>query len=157
MVLVPASITSLNLSFVYSDIHISSSTSANVETLHISTQAGSINSDSPMLITNHTTINTLAGSIKGPFVLGEHLSLVTSAGAIDVQITPDLNVRSPKARVETTTSAGLLKVALLAPLVHRNQIEAKHTCSLGTITLQYPADWEGVVHGQTYAGIISMV
>ena len=156
MVVIPSSMPSLNLSFVYSDIHIASGISANIESLHISTQAGSINSESPMIYTNHTAVHTLAGSIKGSFILGDSLSLVTSAGSIDVEISPDLKVKSPKATLETTTNAGSLKISLLAPLIHRNQLSATHLCTLGTTNLRYPIDWEGVVHGQTSAGLISM-
>jgi hypothetical protein len=156
MVLIPSSIPSLNLTFVYSDIHISSGVTANMDRLHISTQAGSVNSEARFLSSHSTTINTLAGSIKGPYSLGDNLTLTTSAGAIDVEVSPDLKVASPKATLETTTQAGSLQLSLLAPLVHRYQISATHTCTLGTTNLRYPVDWEGVVHGQTSAGLIWM-
>ena len=156
MVLMPASMPSLNLSFVYSDIHISSGASSNIDNLQISAQAGSIVSESPDLYTKYAAIKTLAGSIKGPFILGDNLSLITSAGSIDVQISPDYKIKSTKANLETTAAAGTLHVALLAPLAHRDQITAKHTCTVGTSKIVYPQDWEGVVQAQTYAGIISM-
>jgi hypothetical protein len=106
--------------------------------------------------TNSASIKTSAGSIRGKYSLGESLYLASQAGAINVQVTVDTSVKSPKAIFQTQCNAGLTHVDLLSPLEHRNQIAASHRSQAGTVDIVYPKEWEGVVEGSTNAGSLRM-
>ena len=153
---IPSSTPFVNLSFIYSGIHISNSLDSNIGAIDVSTQAGSISSDTSRLTTNSTTIKTSAGSLKGKYTLGEFLSLTSQAGIIDIEVTMDTSIKSPEATFQTQTSAGSIHVNLLSPLKHRNQIISTHRCQAGSVNIIYPGEWEGVVEGSTAAGSLRM-
>jgi hypothetical protein len=150
---VPYSIPLLNLSLIYSDVY-TTGPASRIDTLSISTQAGSITCES-QISTNHSAISTLAGAIQGEYSLGESLSLTTSLGWVDVTIIPDRSIPSPKGTLITNSDAGRSHI-LLYPLGHRNQIAARHTAAMGNLCVDYPRDWEGTVLCQTHGGLVSM-
>jgi hypothetical protein len=126
-----------------------------IDSINISTLAGSIFTESSLLATT-TSISTHAGFIKGRYTLLKNLSLRSTAGGIDVEVLVDTRVTSRKARFLTQTSAGSTRVNLLPPLKHRNQIAARHHSSAGSMTLIYPQEWEGVVEAETSAGSLRL-
>lgn len=153
---VPSSTPFVGLSFIYSRIHISQSLHGDIGTLDLSTEAGSINSDTTDLSTDSTNVKTAAGSIEGHYTLGENLYLTSQAGSIDVEVEVDTTIKSPKANFQTHLSAGSTRVGLLPPLKHRNQIAAVHHSQAGNMNLVYPFDWEGMIEGSTSAGLVRM-
>ena len=153
---IPLSTQFVNLSFIYSGIHISETLRANIGTLDLSTEAGSIRSDTKVLNTNSTNMKTTAGSIRGHYTLGENLYLTSQAGSIDIEVEVDTTIKSPKANFHTHSSAGSIRVDLLPALKHRNQIAAVHHAQAGSVHLAYPYDWEGKVEGSTSAGSLKM-
>jgi hypothetical protein len=146
----------IDLTFLFFSIDISNSLQATVDSLDISTKAGSINAGNSDVYTTNTTIHTTAGSIHGKYTLGERLYLSASAGSISVSVAVDTTIKSTTGTFITRSDAGSTQVTLLAPLKHRNQIRAQHTSHAGSIGLYYPLDWEGIVEGQTTAGSIQM-
>jgi len=64
--------------------------------ISISNHAGSVISDSS-LPANTTSISTHAGKIQGRYTLSENLSLISSAGTINVEVLVNTNNPSPKA------------------------------------------------------------
>jgi DUF4097 and DUF4098 domain-containing protein YvlB len=124
--------------------------------MSISTRAGSIRSDAKHWKSEHTDINSGAGSINGHYILGNSMDLNTQAGSINVDIEVDTKIHSPKADLSTTSSAGSIRVDLLAPLEHRNRISAKHKTSMGSVRVSYPAEWEGVVVASTTTGSLKV-
>src|SRR5947207_9837979 len=153
---IPSSTPFINLSFLYSTIYISGTLKAKIGNLNLSTEAGSIRSDTTSLSTNSTDIKTSAGSIRGHYILGENLYLKSQAGSIDIKVEVDTSIKSPKANVHTHSSAGSTLVYLLPHLKHRNQIAAVHHSQAGGMRLGYPFDWEGKVEGSTSAGSLTM-
>jgi hypothetical protein len=129
---------------------------ANIGTLDLSTEAGSIRSDTTALNTNSTNIKTSAGSIIGHYKLGESLHLASQAGSIHIEVEVDTTIKSPKANLQTHSSAGSIRVDLLPTLKHRNQIAAVHHSQAGSVHLAYPYDWEGKVEGSTSSGSLRM-
>lgn len=124
--------------------------------MSISTRAGSIHSDAKHWKSEHTDINSGAGSINGHYILGNSMDLNTQAGSINVDIEVDTKIDSPKANLSTTSSSGSVTVDLLAPLEHRNRISGRHKTSTGSDRVSYPAEWEGVVVASTTAGSLKV-
>ena len=120
------------------------------------THAGGIVSHVPTLHANTTSVRTSAGSIKGTYTLGEYLVLLSNAGTIDVEVVVDTSVQSPKAKFKTQSQAGSTSVDLLPPLKHRDQIESSHVSQAGSVTLNYPGEWEGTVEAQIAAGSLKL-
>jgi DUF4097 and DUF4098 domain-containing protein YvlB len=153
---IPSSTPFVNLDFLYSSLEISNSLTSDIANLVISTKAGSISSNTTHLNTKSASIETHAGSIDGHFILGETLSLTSSAGEIDVEIEVNTNIKSPEAKLETKSRAGSVAVNLISPLKHRNRISAVHESAAGNVKVRYPQEWEGVVKASTAAGLLTL-
>lgn len=128
---------------------------ADIGTLDLSTEAGSIRSDTTALSTNYTNIKTIAGSIRGHYSLGEGLHLTSQAGSIDIEVEVYRTIKSSKANCHTYANAGSTRVDLPS-LKHRNQIAAVYHSQAGNVKLTYPFDWEEKVEGSTSAGSLKM-
>jgi len=153
---VPSSAPFLDLNFLAHSFSIDQSFRSNDMSLNISTNVGSIHSSTTQWKSDHTVIETSAGSIKGHYILGKSLELTSKVGSINVDIEVDTDTKSPEAHLITQSTTGSVTVNLFAPLKHRNGISARHETVTGSVNVKYPEEWEGIVQASTATGSVTL-
>ncbi|KAF2484198.1 hypothetical protein BDY17DRAFT_323067 [Neohortaea acidophila] len=119
-------------------------------------------------------IETSSGSIKGGYILGDHLTIHTNSGNIGVSVLPyaaDL----ASSRFETSSGSGRTELEFLSPYTdtldtadvtdsskpkHRTGIidglQSVHNTTSGSIQLEYPDEWEGEVDAWSSSGHVDI-
>ena len=102
-----------------------------------------------------TAVTATKGTITGSYVLGESLTFQCAAGKVDnVQVTVNTDVSDTGGSLTSNVTMGSTTITVLTPLGSRNKIASKHTTDSGSITLQYPTAWEGVMNAKTDSGSV---
>jgi hypothetical protein len=147
----------VNLTFPFATIDIYESLASNIKSLDITAQVGTVVSYASSALVDTSSIHVTTGGIRGQFNLLEKLDLFTSEGFLEVTVVAETsNFTSSKGILNTRADDGPMKVALLAPLKHRTQIESHHTARTTGMRLVYPREWEGIVEARTESGFVTM-
>lgn len=138
-----------------------SSTSPKPARLRITTSSGSIQAYVPFLSsslpnrTYETDISSTSGSIDATLFHGKRTSLHTSSGHISASLSP-YGTNSSRSDLDVHTTAGSIDVAidssLSNPSVPLRRFYASYRAGSASLRLRYPAQWEGVIEGETATG-----
>lgn len=144
--------------------------------LTLRSQAGSIRANTPLLRAvesgtgnatlesipkrdYHTEVVTHAGKVDLKLVHGSHTAIDSAAGLIHAELTPWLDPQK-ESRIIAKTKAGDIKITIRDAIAYKDQalrnLFGDYHFIAGSLTLRYPAEWEGEVKGNLIAGSMNI-
>lgn len=142
-------------------------------TLYVSTMSGSIHAQTAFIATDarksptaivpardyRTTITSMSGRIDTNLVHGSETTLTSKSGSIDAVLSP-YGDPSDKSHIVTAAETGSTTVTVLPSLSNPGQPLRKlyglYKCKTGSLSINYPSEWEGTVQGTTVTGSINV-
>jgi len=139
-------------------------------TLYISTMSGSIQAQTA---TDHrkslaaivpardyrNTITSMSGRIDTNLVHGSKTTLTSKTGSIEAVLSP-YGDPADKSHIVTAAETGSTTVTVLASLSNPGEplrkLYAAYKCKTGSLSINYPSEWEGTVQGKTVTGSINV-
>ncbi|KAK3675091.1 hypothetical protein LTR78_005025 [Recurvomyces mirabilis] len=109
------------------------------------------------------SIESHSGSISGDLVHGRTTSVHSRSGHVNLQFVLS-GASKDSSTLSTTTESGRSDVTVLAPTPDTvtdapssiKQLSSTHTTKDGSLSVQYPMEWEGTIEGHTESGNIRL-
>ena len=138
--------------------------------LDLSTMSGTIQANTPLLVASNraslipsrnykTTITSTSGSLRTNLIHGSQTVLKTTTGSIVTELSPYGNP-DDSSHLTTSAKTGSTAVTVLPSISHPGKalrnFFAYYTFKTGSLTINYPREWEGTVYGSTVTGSINV-
>lgn len=111
-----------------------------------------------------TSVSTQSTSISGSFPLGSHTSLDSRSGGIDADlVVVPINTSEPR-QLKTISRTGALSVRVVddnfwagGKSAWWDGMVSRHESHSGSINVEYPDNWEGMIEVETGSGSIDVI